>query len=34
MGQAAADAVVSVSWEHTAAQYLEASHRLLAIDQT
>ena len=34
MGQAAADAVVSVSWEHTAAQYLEASHRLLATDQT
>jgi glycosyltransferase involved in cell wall biosynthesis len=32
MGQAAAEAVASVSWENTAAQYLEAGYRLLATD--
>jgi hypothetical protein len=30
MGKAAAETVASVSWENTAAQYLEASYRLLA----
>lgn len=31
MGQVAADAVASMSWDHTARRYLAASHRLLAV---
>ena len=34
MGQAAAESVASVSWDNTAAQYLEASYQLLATEQT